>query len=133
MPDRALMLAPEDAKIPNSGSLFIGEGGTMIMPHVGAPALYPVEKFKDFAIEKVPGTSHYHAWVDGVMTRTKASDGFHYAGPLAEAAQLGNVATRVPGQMLEWDASNLVFPNNPAATKLLTKPYRKGWEVPSAA
>lgn len=105
----------------------------MILPHVGMPVLYPVEKFKDFAIGKVPGSSHYHAWVDGVLTRTKASDGFHYAGPLAEAAQLGNVATRVPGQTLEWDAANLIFPNNPTATKLLTKVYRKGWEVPGAA
>ena len=133
LPDRALTLAPEGAKLTNSGSLFIGEGGTMILPHVGMPVLYPVEKFKDFAIGKVPGSSHYHAWVDGVLTRTKASDGFHYAGPLAEAAQLGNVATRVPGQTLEWDAANLIFPNNPTATKLLTKVYRKGWEVPGAA
>jgi len=131
-PDRALTLAPDDAKIAGAGSLFIGEGGTMILPHFQIPVLYPLEKFKDFAIEKVPGASHYHAWVDGILAHTKTTDGFHYAGPLAEAAQLGNVATRVPGQTLEWDAANLNIPNNATAAKLLTKAYRKGWEVPVA-
>ena len=27
------------------GSLFIGELGTMVLPHVGMPKLYPADKF----------------------------------------------------------------------------------------
>jgi len=132
-PDIALAQMPEDAKLPGGGSLFIGEGGTMILPHVKVPTLYEAGKIKDFAIEKVAGSSHYHAWVDGALGGPKTTDGFHYAGQLAEAVLLGNVATRVPGQMLEWDASNLHFTNSAAATKLLTKTYRKGFEVPAAS
>jgi predicted dehydrogenase len=132
MPDRALMQVPDDAKVTGSGSLFIGEGGTMILPHVALPKLYPVEKFKDFQIEKVASGNHYHLWVDGALAGIKASDGFHYAGPLAEAVQLGNVATRVPGETLEWDAANLRVTNSEAATKLLTKTYREGWKIEAA-
>ena len=40
----------------------------------------------------------------------------------------GNVATRLPGEMLEWDAQNLRVTNSEAATKLLTKNYREGWK-----
>ncbi|MEI7821421.1 MAG: Gfo/Idh/MocA family oxidoreductase [Verrucomicrobiota bacterium] len=133
MPDRALAQMPEDAKFPGGGSLFIGEGGTMILPHVAQPKLYPVEKFGEFEIEKVAGASHYHAWVDGAIASTKTTDGFHYAAPLAEAALLGNVATRVPGETLMWDAENLRVTNSEAATKLLTKAYREGWKLDAAS
>ena len=97
------------------------------------PTLYPVEKFGKFEIEKVAGSSHYHAWVDGAIAGTKTTDGFHYAGPLAETAQLGNVATRVPGETLMWDAENLRITNSEAATKLLTKAYREGWKLEAAS
>ena len=128
-PDFALAQMPADAKLPGGGSLFIGEGGTLILPHVGMPKLYPVEKFAAFTIEKVPGANHYHRWVDGVLANERTSDGFHYAAPLAEAVQLGNVATRFPGAELTWDAAALRIPNNPDAERLLTKQYREGWKI----
>ena len=42
--------------------------------------------------------------------------------------QLGNIAVRFSGQKLDWDASKLVFPNSSAATRLVSKEYRKGWD-----
>ena len=78
---------------------------------------------------KVAGASHYHAWVDAVLAGTPTTDGFDYAGPLTEAVQLGNVATRFPGVTLEWDAAALRFPNKPEAERLLTKTYRDGWNI----
>ena len=67
-----------------------------------------------------------------VEANRKTTDGFHYAGPLAEAVQLGNVATRFAGQKLEWDAARMKFPNFKAAEPFLTKEYRKGWKVTAA-
>jgi len=131
-PDRALTQMPEDAKFPGAGSLFIGENGTMILPHVKMPSLYPVEKFGEFAIEPVAKSSHYHAWVDGAIASTKTTDSFDYAGQLTEAVLLGNVATRLPGERLEWDAANLRLTNSEAATRMLTKTYRDGWQIPAA-
>ena len=128
-PDSALAQMPADAKLPGGGSLFIGEGGTLVLPHVGMPKLYPEEKFATFTIEKLPGANHYHRWVDGVLANGRTSDGFHYAAPLAEAVQLGNVATRFPGAELIWDAAALRIPNNADAERLLTKQYREGWTI----
>ena len=126
-PDAALAQMPEGKTLPGAGSLFIGEGGTMILPHVGTPLLYPADKFPK--PEKVAGGNHYHLWIDGILSNTKTTDGFHYAGPLTEAVQLGNVATRVPGKLLEWNAAKLEITNSPEAQKLITKSYRKGFEI----
>lgn len=128
-PDPALAQMPEDKKLPGSGSLFIGEGGTLVLPHVAMPQLFPQERFAASEIQKVEGANHYHAWVDAALAGVKTTDGFDYAGPLTEAVQLGNVATRFPGVTLEWDAVAMRIPNKPEAEPLLTRPYRKGWEI----
>ena len=128
-PDLALAQMPADKKLPGAGSLLIGEGGMLIIPHVAMPQLYPQEKFGDLRDPKVAGSSHYHAWVDAALGGAKTTDNFDYAGPLTEAVQLGNVATRCPGVKLEWDAAALRIPNHPAADKLLTKQYRDGWKI----
>ena len=148
-PDRKLAQMPADVDLPRSGSLFIGEKGNLVLPHVGGPRLYPVENFTGFAYPKdIKGLNHYHRWVDAIVDGTKTSDGFDYAGWLSEAAQLGNIATRVvrrpvkssgklsidPEEMniLEWDPENLRIKNNTEAHALLTRGYRAGWEVPPA-
>jgi predicted dehydrogenase len=148
-PDRKLAQMPADMDLPRSGSLFIGEKGNMVLPHVGGPRLYPVENFQGFAYPKdIKGLNHYHRWIDAIVEGTKTSDGFDYAGWLSETAQLGNVATRVPKRpvnsrgklsvtpeemnVLEWDAENLRITNNAEAQALLTRKYRPGWEVPPA-
>ena len=63
------------------------------------------------------------------MAGTKTTDGFDYAGPLSETVQLGNVAARLPGQKLDWDSVAMKFTNVEAANRMLTKSYRKGFEV----
>ena len=146
-PDRKLAQMPPELDLPKNGSLLIGEKGNMVLPHVGGPRLYPVENFKDFTYPKdIKGLSHWHRWIDAIVEGTKTSDGFDYAGPLSEAVQLGNLATRVARPpmpkrgsnvvkdppVMNWDAENLRFTNSPEANALLTKTYRPGWEVPAA-
>lgn len=128
-PARELAQLPEGKELPGAGSIFIGEGGTMIMPHVGMPQLYPEAKFADYKQPDVQALSHWHVWVDAVLSNTKTSDGFHYSGPLSEATQLGNIAALHPGKTLDWDAAALKITNVPEANALLTKKYRKGFEV----
>ena len=124
---------PGDKKLPGGGSLIIGELGVMVLPHVGMPQLYPEEKFAAFEIKKEPGANHYHRWVDAIIAGTKTTDGFDYAGPLTEAVQLGNVATRVPGTTLQWDAAACAIKNDSKANALLTKQYREGWKIEPVA
>lgn len=128
-PPRELAQLPDGKDLPGGGSLFIGEGGTMVLPHVGMPQLYPQAKFADFKNPEEKGLSHWHVWVDAVLSNTRTSDGFHYAGPLTETVQLGNIAALHPGKTLEWDVNALKIKNVSEANKLLTKTYRKGFEV----
>jgi predicted dehydrogenase len=128
-PPRELAQLPDGVDLPGAGSLFVGDSGTMVLPHVDMPQLYPVEKFKDFKQPVESDLNHWHVWVDAILAGTKTSDGFHYAGPLTEAVQLGNVAARLPGRELQWDAEGLKVTNVAEANALLTKAYRAGWEI----
>jgi len=123
---------PAGETLPDSGSLFIGEAGTMVLQHVGMPKLYPVEKFASFKLPVEAGLNHWHVWVNAVLSGKASDDAFHYAGPLTETTQLGNVAARLPGRELAWDAANLKVTNVEEANALLTKTYRKGFEVEPA-
>lgn len=132
-PPHELSQMPPELKLPGGGSLIIGELGNMVLPHVAGPRMYPKEKFAAYTYPKdVQGLEHRHVWVDHIFEGKKTSDGFHYAGPLAETVQLGNVAARFPGQTLAWEAASMKFAGNPEAEKLLTKEYRKGFEVAAA-
>ena len=58
----------------------------------------------------------------------KAGYNFQYAGAFTEIVLLGNVAYRV-GQAIQYDPATMKVTNVPEANALLTKSYRKGWEV----
>ncbi len=144
-PPHSLAQMPGNVDLPGGGSLFIGEEGTMVLPHVGMPTLYPVEKFAGFSMPEVEARNHWHDWVDAAIAGEQTTDGFSYAGPLAEAVQLGNVATRLavatlnpvngqltdPKKVLAWDAEACQFTNAPEANALLSKAYRDGFDVPA--
>lgn len=155
LPDLALAQMPSGKQFPAAGSIFIGEEGVMLLPHYALPSLFPEEKFgknlnpgelarraraKDKPTDKVAvdladvveGSSHYHAWVDAITEGHETTDNFAYAGPLTEAVQLGNVASRHSGVQLDWDAEAMKFAGHAEAEPLLTKPYRKGWELIAA-
>lgn len=130
-PPRELAQLPEGVELPGGGSLFIGETGTMVLPHVGMPSLYEANKAKNVPLPQIAGTNHWHDWVDAVIAGKKTTDGFEYAGPLTETVQLGNIAARLPGKTLQWDAAKLALAGDPAAAALLSKSYRKGFDVPA--
>jgi predicted dehydrogenase len=117
-------------KLPSQGSVIIGTKGTMLLPHVGMPSLYPRKKFADHKIELVEGTNHWYEFIEAVRgTGPKPSANFEYAGPLSETILLGGIATRFKDETLIWDAPSLSFKGNSKATSLISREYRKGWEI----
>lgn len=118
---------PETYQLPGSGSVLLGDKGTLVIPHVDQPRLFPEEKFK--GVEQ-PETDrdHYTSWAHACLGEDRATSHFGYAGPLTEAVLLGTVAIRVPGETLEWNAADLKVTNSSAANDLLRKSYRRGWE-----
>lgn len=115
---------PATEALPRSGSLFIGEEGSMVMPHISPPRLYPTREF-----EMLDSQNHYHGWLEGIQSGKQPSDGFDYAGPLTEAVLLGNIAVRYRGRKLEWDAKAFQITNLVEANSWLWRDYREGWEI----
>ncbi len=120
---------PKGHELPPSGSMIIGEEGTLIIPHVGPPHLYPVEKFKEYPQPQLEPVDHYHEFVEAALGNGTPGANFDFSGPLAETVLLANIANRFPGKTLEWDAEKLKFTNNDEANKHLRRRYRWGWHV----
>lgn len=119
---------PPSYKLPGSGSLLLGDKGTLIIPHVAMPKLLPDEKFADFKIPVVPARDHYTSWAHACLGEDQATSHFDYSGPLTETVLLGTIAIRNPGETLTWHADKMELTGAPRAAALLTKSYRSGWE-----
>jgi predicted dehydrogenase len=127
-PPKEVLAIADGVKVPQAGSLFIGEKGSILLPHYAVPRLLPVKQFADFKIEKVPSVDHYVQWADACRGEGKTTSHFDYAGPLTEAVLLGTVAIRVPGETIRWDSAAMKVTNSTTADGLLRKSYRKAWE-----
>ena len=128
IPSRKALGLPENQALPGSGSILLGEKGSLVIPHVAMPQLLPVEKFADYKIEVVPSRNHYTSWADACRGIDKTTSHFDYAGPLTETVLLGTVAIRLAGATLAWNADKLELSGSPHAEGLLTKSYRAGWQ-----
>lgn len=127
-PNKELGL-PEEEQLPGQGSLFVGENGTLLLPHVASAKLFPEKQWADYKRPEVEGNNHYHQFVDACLGTTKTSMPFQLGGPLTEALLLGIVANRFPEEKLIWNASDMTFKNSSAASELIYREYRHGFEV----
>jgi predicted dehydrogenase len=117
-----------------SGSLLIGQNGTMYSPsdYGSAWRLLPAEQFRDYkapaaVLPRSPG--HHAEWIRACKGGPAALSNFvDYASILTEAALLGNVALRA-GSRIEWDTANLRVTNNADANRFVRRQYRPGWEI----
>ena len=105
---------PADVALPNSGSVLIGEKGSIIVPHVKLPTAYGTDG-SPIAIETVPGVDHYVQFADACRGEAKTTSNFAYAGPLTETVMLGTIGIRVPGEKLLWNAEKLEITNSSTA------------------
>ena len=119
----------DESKLPGAGSVLIGESGSLLIPHVGAPKLLPEEEFVDYDTPKLERLSHYVLWADACRGEGTTNSNFAYAGNLTETILLGTIAVRLPGTESKWDSAAQKLTGHAQAAHLLSKPYRKGWEV----
>ncbi len=120
---------PERESLPRSGSMLIGEKGTLVIPHVAAPRLYFDGGKYSEEYEMAEDLDHYHGWIDGCILEEQPTDSFEYGGMLTEAILLGSIAIRFPKETLKWDAQKMKFTNNDEANQWLTRDYREGWDL----
>ncbi|HVW00540.1 MAG TPA: Gfo/Idh/MocA family oxidoreductase [Planctomycetaceae bacterium] len=126
-PPREALGLPSDFALPASGSVLIGEKGTLVIPHVGHPQLFPTESFANFSWPELGDVDHYVQWADACRGAGETTSKFDYSGPLTETVLLGTVAIRKRGETLAWNAAELKT-DNASANALVTKSYRQGWE-----
>ena len=119
----------EGARYPGGGSLFLGEEGNLLLPHVGGPQLVPYSKNKGLKRPRLEPRSHYHHFVDACLGKANTTSNFGFAGPLTEAVLLGNIANRHSDKKLLWDSKNLRITNHDAANALVRREYREGWKI----
>src|SRR5207302_473135 len=125
----------------NSGSLLIGDKGTLLSSHDYGEAykLLPAENFEGYkepekylprhASEKKADhdNNQKEEWIAACKANRPelALANFDYAGLLTEAILLGNVAIRA-GRKIEWDGPSLRVTNAPEAQQFVHREYRKG-------
>ena len=104
----------------------------MLLSDYGKHLLLPEQEFADFqrpAPFIPPSKGHWAEWIHACKTGDPTTCNFEYAGCLTEANHLGNLAFRL-GKKLEWDniKGEVTNVNNPK--EIVSKEYRKGWELP---
>jgi hypothetical protein len=117
-------------KLSDSGSILVGEKGTLFSPN-DYGARFRLTPEKDFA---GLNTTRPERLPEGVATEKEVDEyqkkeWVAAITRLTEGMLLGNIAVRFAGERLEWDAATLRFTNSAKATALVSKEYRKGWDV----
>lgn len=124
-----------DVKLAHGGFLLVGDKGKLYSPTDYGERfdLYPKEKFEGFTpppqtLARSPGI--HEEWLQGILANKQPMANFEYAAPFTESILLGNLALRCK-QRIEWDADNLLVTNSADAQALITKEYRRGFELPT--
>ena len=127
---------PEGTQMGANGRLLIGEKGFML-----GNAIYPEARAKKVGPIRttIPRSAgHYKEWIEACKGGQPAGVNFDWAGPLAEAVLLGNVALRMALReeltlrKLMWDPAGLKFANVDDASQFLRRNYRQGWSLSSS-
>lgn len=118
-----------------NGSFIIGDKSIVTQGEYGGNArLVPDEKMKDYkkpdpTIPRIPGEDHAQDWLNAIKTGGKACSNFDYSGPFTEMVQFGNLVVK-SGKKLHWDNVKGEVKGVRNAKEIVSKEYRKGWELP---
>jgi hypothetical protein len=117
------------------GQLLFGDKATLLAGHTGGgPRLIPESKMQAVVKNLPPKTierpkgGHMGSWRLACKGGKPAASHFEYAAGLMEPLLLGSIAIRT-GRKMHWDAGKKLFKNDPEANAMLTREYRKGWDM----
>ena len=129
---------PKDQELGDNnmnGSFLVGDDGIITTGEYGGRSrLLPEEKMLDYTkpdpwLERIPGESHAQNWIDACKSGKQACSNFSYSGPFTEMVNFGNLAVN-SAKKLHWDNKKGVVTNVANAEDIVSKEYRKGWELP---
>jgi predicted dehydrogenase len=123
----------DQAMMGDNGRMLVGDKGFILGNAVWPQSRRDAYKAPEKTIPRSPG--HYVEWIQAAKGGKPAGSNFDFAGPLAEAVLLGNVALRVQLRKeltlakLEWDPKEMKCPNLPQASQFVKREYREGWSL----
>ena len=126
----------ENGHISDSGSLIIGDKGSLYTPGDYGPGGHIVGGTDVGEVDFPHSPGHWEEFVRAIKSsdpldpKNRAMSNFpDYAGPLAETILLGNMAVWSPGKKVEWDAKNLRARNAPEVERIIRPKYRAGYSL----
>ena len=138
-PPRELLPPTKLIKAPNTGSLIIGDKGTLLSPGdyggdgntgIFAGGEYTRQRDLKKSVEYTKSPGHFTEWVRAIKGGPESVSNFpNYSGPLTETVLLGNLAVWADGKKIEWDAKNLVATNAPEVAHIVKKEYHNGYSL----
>jgi predicted dehydrogenase len=127
-------LPPEDLlpvqKLPDSGSLIIGEKGKLYTPgdYGGGGRFIGIDDIGDVQFPVSPG--HFQEYVRAIKGGEPAMSNFpDYASSLTETVLLGNLAVWADGQKVEWDSKHLRARHTSEFDAIIHPTFREGWKL----
>jgi hypothetical protein len=124
---------PDGVKMAANGRMLVGDKGFIlgntIFPEARRREVGPIAK----VIPRV--ANHYGEWAEACKGDLISGGNFNFAGPLAEAVLLGNVALRMDlrdemtAKKLLWNSAALRVTNLEDANHFLRREYRAGWAL----
>lgn len=122
----------DNVPLPEQGTLFMGEAGQLLFPHIaGDVRLFPEADYANAGLPErtLPRPANHHAeWIEACKGRGEALSSFEYGGRMTEFILAGVVSYRL-GKPLEWDGPNMRATNAPEAEHLIRPEMRSGWEL----
>ena len=120
---------------PGHGALFEGDKACLVT-EFHRHEFFPRDKNAGMAhykprreSKRIPPIGGFQAqWVNACKGDLKTSSNFDYSGTMIEQMLLGLVAYRV-GKKVEYDGAAGRITNDVAANELLSRKYRKGWNL----
>jgi hypothetical protein len=129
-----------DKELEPEGMMFVGDKGKILAgfrgedPRVIGGQKTEVGSQKTAVGDRERTRSRGEAlalWAAAVRGGQPTYGDFLLGGPISDAFNLGAVSLRLGGRRLLFDSENAKITNLPDANKLLTREYRKGWELTS--
>jgi len=138
-PPRELLPPSKLIKAPNTGSLLIGDKGSLLSPGdyggdgntgIFAGGEYTRQRDLKQSVEYTKSPGHFTEWVRAIKGGPESVSNFpNYSGPLTETVLLGNLAVWADGKKIDWDAKKLVATNAPEVAHIVKKEYHNGYSL----
>ncbi len=126
-----------DDNVPGIGAILFGKKGMILHGSHGGGGcrLLPEKLMEQYSGKNAPAQkiarvkNHAWDWTKAIRSGRQAGSHFGYGGPLTQAALLGAIAVRFPGQPLHWDNVAGRFSSHEAANAYVSPEYRRGWSL----